>query len=160
MSHGPCLFICNIFLEPYILWYHWISVLVVVLNSIILLGSDQHPTNHPEFFITNTRMCTISGHAYHDIVFLFHSKDMKRQIANISAYCTHDPHWLSSEVRLYLVTIDIVWPVLPLIHESSSRNALIFYIHQLLQDIETITKPQNFPVLWSFLVRHNVKEEF
>ena len=98
----------------------------MVVHSLEALEADPHHINLPEFISIHLLIFTIRGHEHHEIVFFFHSKEMKRNIFNIAAQCICVPHCLVGEVSIDLITIDISRTVPLLLDESGSIDALLF----------------------------------
>ena len=115
------------------------------MHSIRVLKAYHILTNCSGFVVAHPLICSIGGHEYHDIVFLFHNNDTKRYIVKLTRKCIHGPHILVGEGSLDLLTIDIARPVPPLIDDSGSIRSLLFYIHQSLQNTETGIQHNNLP---------------
>ena len=98
----------------------------MVVHSLEALEADPHHINLPEFISIHLLIFTIRGHEHHEIVFFFHSKEMKRNIFKIAVQCICVPHCLVGEVSIDLITIDISRTVPLLLDESGSIDALLF----------------------------------
>ena len=117
---------------PCVMLVHSLSALVVVVRSVRVLEGYPLATDYPELFVTHPPTCPICGHQHHDTVFLFHSEDMKRPIAKLTAKYIHGLNILVSEVSLDLLTIDIARLVPPLLGENGSIYPPLLCIHQCL----------------------------
>ena len=89
-----------------------------------------------------------------------HIKYTKRHIVNIITKCIHIPNTLVGEARLDIFSINILWPVPPLLDGCVPIYPFFFISTKSCRTKKPQSNTTVIAVPWRFLVRCNIKDTF
>ena len=77
------------------------------------------------FVVAIPHICPVGGYQQHHIIRFLHGEDMKRNILQLATPGVGISNFFVIEVFLDLVTMNILWPVPPLLDEGTGENTFL-----------------------------------
>ena len=138
-------------------WYWSMSLAIVVVNRVtktkivwyyFMVNKMVFIPHH--FFVYSqctmpviTIIGTIGIHHRHSIISFLHDKDMKRNLIRIIFGGISSADFTAFKMSLDITTLDVLWPVLPLLCQGMSKDSSLPELNSSSQDTEATVKNNN-----------------